>query len=673
LPEDGWLALRRPPTLTTPLPSARPFGYALHSPGGLLSRLYRLLSIALLTLLATPAFAQYTRDSAANKKIDEAINTHYVATDFEKAEGVLLGTLNACGDKCSPQTIAKAWMYIGIVRGSGKNNQAGAKDAFQKAVAADPNVKLDTVLATPETQATFAAAAGGAAAAEPAPAPAPTPAAPPPGGGLTCTPAVTTVETRRPIPVQCSTDEEVTSMELKYKPFGAETWKTLPMQKKGESFRAQIPCTETGTAGTFKLYVRAKDPQGEQLDSWGSKQQPISIKMAEKTDEEPPSFDDAEPPARCAAKEECPPDFPGCGQKTGGAVVGKDWGASCENSKECKSGLLCEEGTCQTAPSCDSDSDCTTGICNKGKCDIADRGSGGGSSAPAGPFKKNWIGLAVAQDFAFIGGVNVCDPRLGQQSANYACFYQGTDQPFFHTPYPLRDSIDNGLAVGTTRIMVTYDRAFAAFFTAGARLGFAFGGGPPAGQSPPKGVTDPAPHTPGTGGTSFLPLHLEIRAAYWFLPLTAKVFRAYALAGGGMAQVDAKVGVNEYDCEDAGKNPQGVNVSNPPGSPTYDRTSPYFEPNGRFDANGTFVEDPAGINAYTQCRSGKKTFYNTKHHTAVPVDAWKKMGQGFIEAGVGGMLALGQNMGVTLEAKFMYMLPASGVVLEPVLGVMYGF
>jgi hypothetical protein len=50
------------------------------------------------------------------------------------------------------------------------------------------------------------------------------------------------------------------------------------MQKKGESFRAQIPCSETGTAGTLKLYVRAKDPQGEQLDGWGSKQKPIAIK-----------------------------------------------------------------------------------------------------------------------------------------------------------------------------------------------------------------------------------------------------------------------------------------------------------------------------------------------------------------------------------------------------------
>ncbi len=46
-------------------------------------------------------------------------------------------------------------MYVGIVRGSGKNDQAGAKEAFQKALGTDPTVKLDTQLATPETQKTF--------------------------------------------------------------------------------------------------------------------------------------------------------------------------------------------------------------------------------------------------------------------------------------------------------------------------------------------------------------------------------------------------------------------------------------------------------------------------------------------------------------------------------------
>ena len=361
-------------------------------------RLYRLLLIALLTLVALPAFGQYTRDTAAKKKIDEAINKYYVETDFEKAEGVLLGTINACGEKCSPQVHGTAWMYVGIVRGSGKNNQAGAKEAFQKAVAADPQVKLDMVLATPETQATFNSVAGGAAAAPAETPSAPIAVAPEAGaaaaggsGAVVCTPEVREVETRRPIPIQCQSDEEVTSMEVKYKPFGSDTWKTLPMSKKGAAFRATIPCDGTSIAGTLRVYVRAKDPQGEQVDSWGTKQAPIEFNLAEGVTAEPPSFEGEAPPARCQDKGECPPDFPGCADsKAESGCEGrgqKDWGAACDNSVECKCGLLCTDGTCETAPSCESDADCSTGTCVAGKCEI--EGGSGGGFGPKEPFKKN--------------------------------------------------------------------------------------------------------------------------------------------------------------------------------------------------------------------------------------------------------------------------------------------
>ncbi|HLV68823.1 MAG TPA: hypothetical protein VKY73_23565, partial [Polyangiaceae bacterium] len=90
-----------------------------------------LLALAWALLIAPAALAQYTRDTSANKKIDEAVNMHYLATDFDKAEGVLLGTVKACEDKCSPQTLARAWMYVGIVRGSGRSDIPGAKEAFQ--------------------------------------------------------------------------------------------------------------------------------------------------------------------------------------------------------------------------------------------------------------------------------------------------------------------------------------------------------------------------------------------------------------------------------------------------------------------------------------------------------------------------------------------------------------
>lgn len=581
---------------------------------------HRLLTLALVVLFALPAAAQFTRDAAANRKIDEAINTHYLATDFDKAEAVLTGTIKACEDKCSPPTLAKAWMYVGIVRGSGRNDQGGAKEAFRSALGLDPSVKLDAGLATPETQATFAQSGGGGAVETPT-----TPAGPAAkepaaggeaagGGGLDCTPAVTEVETRRPIPVQCKSDEQVTSVELRYKPFGDDTWKTVKMERKGKSFRGQIPCDATQTVGTLKLYVNGKDPQGEAVVSWGSKTQPIEIQLAEQSSEEPPSFDDADAPARCAAKEICPPDFPGCDSGKGGGGT-LDWGASCNNSTECKSGLLCMDGTCETAPSCTTTSDCPTGTCVNGKCAVSPDEDG--SSGMTGPYKKIWVGINVAQDFAFVGGDNVCTAE-SQASDNFACYYpNSTDVPYDPNHFGTKavGKIGTGTVAATTRFLLNIDYAFTANITAGLRLGYAIRGGPPAGRQ----VTYTPSDTVATvvqEGKAFLPFHIEARAAYWFgrNALARRGFRPYVHVGGGMAQVDAKVVVNTHE----------------------ERTD--GGPSGDFSA-----------------------------------DAWKKLGQGFITLGGGAGWAFTPKTVAQLNLNAMYMLGASGIVLQPSLGLVFGF
>jgi hypothetical protein len=579
---------------------------------------YRLLTLALVVLFALPAQAQYTRDAAASRKIDEAINTHYLATEFDKAEAVLTGTIKACEDKCSPQTLAKAWMYVGIVRGSGRNDQTGAKEAFQSALALDPNIKLDAGLATPETQASFNNSGGGGAVETPA-----TPAAAAPaaagdagGGGLTCTPAVTEIQTRRPVPVQCTSDEEVTHVELRYKAFGAETWKTLKMEHKGKSFRAQIPCDATTDAGILKLYVTGKNATGAPTVGWGTKNEPIEFSLAEETAAEPPSFDDADAPPRCAAKEICPPDFPGCdnGKSSGGSV---DWGGSCGNSGDCKSGLLCMDGTCETAPSCSTTADCPAGTCENGKCTV----SGGGGGGPTGPYKKWWFGLHVAQDVAFVGGDNVCMPE-SQQNDNFACYLSGDrekvyDPQFFGLKAVGR--IPTGTVAATTRFLLSIDRALTANIMVGARIGYAINGGPPGGRQ--VTYNDKVPGQPYTiksvdkPGQSFLPFHFELRASYWFgnNALARTGLRPYVHAGGGLAQVDAKVVVNVRD-DDTDSSP-----------------------------------------------------------TATTADGWKKLGQGFITVGGGGVWAFSQKVGAQLNLNAMYMLSATGIVLEPSLGMVFGF
>src|SRR5690606_4053951 len=193
------------------------------------------------------ADAQGRLDGPAQGKIDEAINVHYLATDFGKAEELLLGTINACGNQCSDPIIAKAWMYIGIIRGAGNSDVRGAKEAFKNAIAVYPGVPLDNDLATPEVQAAFAEARGQAPAAPvtltPAPA-APEPAAPPPPppppvnyAPMQCEPKVQEVQTRRPVPVSCTTQYPgVVKGALYYKAFGEPTYGRSPMKRSGNAW-----------------------------------------------------------------------------------------------------------------------------------------------------------------------------------------------------------------------------------------------------------------------------------------------------------------------------------------------------------------------------------------------------------------------------------------------------
>ncbi len=456
----------------------------------------RLLTLGFLVFFSLPAFGQYTRDKAARKKIDEAVNQHYLATDFDKAEGVLLGTVKACEDKCSPQTLARAWMYVGIIRGSGRSDQAGAQEAFAKAVALDPSVALDEALATPETKETFAAAGGTAGGGGPAPVPAEEAAAGTDDGDIPadvagtmdCTPGPQQVETRRPIPIECRSGEDPAQIEVRYKGFGSSSWHSVMLRKSGDGYRGEIPCDATRISGDLLWYARAKDSEGDVVDNFGTKNEPASFEIVTATSEPPPAFPGEEPPARCADTADCPPDFPGCGNDEPAGAV------------------------------CDTDSDCATGSCVDGVCEAAQEEDKG--------YKKIWVGVHVAQDFLFFpSGTDVCDP-----GSDYSCFEAGTI-----TPYPKPDinelplpgtDVNGGTVAGTTRFMGSFDYAFTPNITGGVRVGFAIGG-------PPE---------------NFLPIHGELRGTYFFRGLDKIGFRPYVHLGGGVAEVAGKVPATVRTC-----------------------------------------------------------------------------------------------------------------------------
>jgi hypothetical protein len=568
-----------------------------------------------LTTLAFGAAAA-PKDAAATAKIDEAINVHYLATDFAKAEGQLLGVVKACGkDGCSPQIIGRAWMYVGLVRGSGKQDLAGAREAFGKAKEADSGVALDTALATPEVQAEFDAVAGGSGAAAPAAAGGNDTAATLAGVGE-CSPSPDSeIEIRRPIPMSCKAPEGVTKGVLAFKEFGGTQFVNVPMTLQNGYLRAPIPCSATKMEGALQYVVVMKDGSGATVSSVGTLDEPAQLKIVKTTTQAPPAYPGEAPPARCAEEVECPPGMPGCTPSGGGG-----WGDSCTPAEPCKKGLYCNAGACENSPSCETDSDCDSGKCSDGFCQAEESSS----DSPLGThFRRVWIGIHGAGDIHFFGkGQDVCGlSSIGNNK--YTCFYSGSNVPLqdgiANAPGGIPNTpgaagkINGGAKLATFRILASFDYALTRNMTVGTRLGFAFNGAPKGA----KYYQDPNTGAIGVGdGKKFLPLHLELRAAWWPRSLAEGGIKPYVALGGGLAQVDAKMKVPVRYCA---------------GGPGVAPCTDYY------------------------------------------ADVYKRLGQGFGTLAIGVMIPVTSRVGVVPNLNFMYMLPTSGIVLEPSLGMMMGF
>ncbi len=583
----------------------------------------RLAPALLLSTLAFPVAAA-PKDAAATTKIDEAINVHYLATDFTKAEGQLLGVIKACGKDCSPNILGRAWMYVGLVRGSGKQDLAGAREAFTKAKEADAATQIDTALATPEVQSEFdvvfsGAAPKGKAAAAPAAAAAAAPGAAAPavaGAEMECSiDTGSEVEMRRPIPISCAVPEGAKQAVLAYKEFGGSQFVNLPMTIQEGNARAAIPCSATKMIGALSYVIIIKDTSKATVGSVGTLEAPAQLSIVQTTLQPPPAFPGEAPPARCAEEEECPPGMPGCTRAGGGG-----WGDACTPAEQCKKGLYCSAGTCENAPSCEVDSDCASGRCAEGFCDMGDNpGVGGGG----GGYRKIWVGAHFGVDVYMYGaGQNVCSAQNVAVDRKYACYepdnktplvegYPGVSGGFPNSTYPNgQGTIKGGPKLTTLRALLSFDYAISANLMVGGRVGFAFNGGP-------KSYTY-SNYNAVTEGKSFLPIHVEPRLTYHFVSLGKPGIHPYIHAGGGLAQIDGKMQVQIC---------------------------------GKVAADGDMASCPSPRSVYV----------------------YKRLGQGFVTLGGGAMYPFGKNFGAVLNVNLMYMLPDSGFVIEPSLGAMIGF
>lgn len=548
------------------------------------------LGVASLVAISSDALAA-PKDKEAIKLHDQAMDEDYLSVEFDKAEEKLTKAIDLCGEKdCSKEVLGKLFIARATVLGVGKQNIDGAKEDLVKALAANPNAKLLEGLTTPELEAAYAEAKGSAGTGGDEVEPdEPTPAA---AGDFSHTPPEEQ-EIHHPVPVFAEVPEEFGAEKviLRYKPFGGVKWVTLELKKIDGGFGGEIPCRDVTTTGELRYYLIAADAEDTPMAVAGSAKSPFKVQIVNQLSGDPPSLPGKSPPQRCAAKEDCPPGLPGCPDASGRGDKG--WGASCEETQECESGLICLNGACEEGEE--------------------DGGDGK---------KSDKIGLLVnltgALDIALVGGQeNVCSPESNDA---YACFVTSTGEQFYGNPADVAGSngISGGLGIGGARVMLGADYMLLrdVGLGLGARVGFAFGGSPSSDTTPPEGSGH-------SQAKSFLPLHAEGRASFFFPGgghFETGGIKGHGFLGGGVAQVNASVPVKVCD-----------------------------QAKTEGDTGG--------------CSEGRLE----------NVDAYQITGLNFIGFGGGASYMITDLVGVTGEVKFMVMLPTTGFVISPTIGPFLAF
>lgn len=149
--------------------------------------------------------------------------------------------------------------------------------------------------------------------------------------------------------------------------------------------------------------------------------------------------------------------------------------------------------------------------------------------ADDGAAALNWFSASFQLDLlSYKETTGVCTG-----AAQYQCFLQG--QSYTGPVYQgSGNQLQGGIGFATKRLLIGYERVFGDNITAGAKLGFAFGGSPKA--------------TVGSGA-AFLPFHAELRGSYWFgsAPFKTDGLRPYVGLAVGIAEVDGHVSVEYYE------------------------------------------------------------------------------------------------------------------------------
>jgi hypothetical protein len=136
-----------------------------------LSRIFVLRwGLAFSLALAAPHAIAEPKDDAARALQKEAMDGHYLGTEFKAAEQKLQKALKTCGKKgCSQPLLAELHRDLAVVYIAGLKKKDKGKKEMQAAIKADPDLQLNPDFSTPDVEKVYKAAGGAKSEPEPEP------------------------------------------------------------------------------------------------------------------------------------------------------------------------------------------------------------------------------------------------------------------------------------------------------------------------------------------------------------------------------------------------------------------------------------------------------------------------------------------------------------------------
>lgn len=467
----------------------------------------------------------------------DAMDVDFLSLDLASAKKKLQDALKKCGeDKCGKKLVASLHRDLGVVLVNNKDAKGGQSE-FEAALEADENIVLSKdYLDNPDVKKAWDAAkkAGSTAPTSTATGKPTSTATKPENNEGSITVKTPTSEAGYKLPIVIDIEEEAEKIKLSFKTAAMDKFKTVEAKKAGKKYLVELGCEDTQFPGEIKLYVRAYDAEGNEVDHTGTPKKPLIIKLVDKLPdgEEGAAYPDGKEPEKCTDKADCQPGFP-CASKDK-----KHQGDGCEVDDECDSGLACVPNDNGTK-----------------WCYEAADGSGT-PRKPASKAKRLWLGADFQADVLFLGSdKNICkastwacvfsDPAVGSRDVGL----EPTDSHpnNLDTDPNASGNTSGGPALGTMRAFLSVDYFITPNISLGARIGYAFRGN-------------------NAETVSFFPLHAELRGQYFFGkdPLATTGLKPYVMVAGGAAEFDAPVPeIKVVPVDQTG----GCNDGQPPGTP----------------------------------------------------------------------------------------------------------